>query len=494
MFSRSDFHFEDDNGFCADGEVWTPKDPGIANKVKAPIVFIHTDHHDRTIWYDKPDQNPGWAEVFVSMGFTVYLIDLPHRATPDATPDMEAFADVYGNIQELPLKVVKDFFTACRQVNNPEWPEAKLHTQWPDNGDAEDKSPHIDVYTKRYIAKLRPECVDHAERQAASQQSIQLLLRHIGKPTTLLGHGSGAIYAMLAADLVPELVKCIIAVEPIGPPFGTCQYLSKDGETIEIGSMTRVKIRRPYGISDIPLTFDPPAICPQSFISLLDYDSCEEDLTSPLEVEKTWNQEESNWFFWQARSPGKPIRKLINLAKVPLVVLTGEASYHRRIDWATVAFLRQAGVKTDHIKLEKVGFKGNGHLCFLEKNSLEIARFIADGIPDVVLPAPAPSYPIPPIQHPGTGDIFQPSRQLQAIRTSSTGRINNENQDPRGLSRDQLTTNGSSSNHQGFERPVKAKGVNSRPEGLEEPVKTKSVDFNPSGLEGPVETKSVFDF
>jgi hypothetical protein len=43
-------------------------------------------------------------------------------------------------------------------------------------------------------------------------------------------------------------------------------------------------------------------------------------------------------------------------------------------DHCTVAYLRQAGVRTDFIRLADHGIRGNGHMMMLEKNSDDIAR------------------------------------------------------------------------------------------------------------------------
>ena len=72
----------------------------------------------------------------------------------------------------------------------------------------------------------------------------------------------------------------------------------------------------------------------------------------------------------------KPVRKLSNLSKVKILILTAEASYHSPYDHGTSNFLKQAGVKHDFIRLEDHNIKGNGHMMMHEKNSSEIAGFI----------------------------------------------------------------------------------------------------------------------
>jgi hypothetical protein len=47
-------------------------------------------------------------------------------------------------------------------------------------------------------------------------------------------------------------------------------------------------------------------------------------------------------------------------------------------------YLLQAGVANDFIRLEKVGIVGNGHMMMIEKNSDEIARFLANWLKENV--------------------------------------------------------------------------------------------------------------
>lgn len=46
-------------------------------------------------------------------------------------------------------------------------------------------------------------------------------------------------------------------------------------------------------------------------------------------------------------------RKLPNIAKVPILINTGEASYHATYDYCSILFLNQAGVKAKHLELGK---------------------------------------------------------------------------------------------------------------------------------------------
>ena len=85
----------------------------------------------------------------------------------------------------------------------------------------------------------------------------------------------------------------------------------------------------------------------------------------------------------------EPARKLPNVAKVPTLVVTSEASYHATYDHCTAAYLTQAGVKNTFIRLADRGVNGNGHMMMLEKNNMAIAGVMAewlDGVRDGVRP------------------------------------------------------------------------------------------------------------
>ena len=69
----------------------------------------------------------------------------------------------------------------------------------------------------------------------------------------------------------------------------------------------------------------------------------------------------------------EPARRLPNLAKVPAVIVTGEASFRATMDECTAAFLEQAGAKPDRLALAEHGIRGNGHMMMLEANNAEVA-------------------------------------------------------------------------------------------------------------------------
>jgi len=191
--------------------------------------------------------------------------------------------------------------------------------------------------------------------QQAQKGGISALLLRITCPSILITHSQGAPGGWLAADACPEFVKAIVAIEPDGPPFaGTHPH---DGS-----------IARRWGLTDVPLEYSPPITDPSEL--------------HLITVPASENERES--VVIQDEGSGHVIHKLKNLQHMRVLVEVGEASYHAPYDHATVAFLRQAGVDCDFIRLEDLGIKGNGHMQMLELDNLEIAAVLNKWIEEEV--------------------------------------------------------------------------------------------------------------
>jgi hypothetical protein len=118
-------------------------------------------------------------------------------------------------------------------------------------------------------------------------------------------------------------------------------------------------------LSAVPLTYA-PAIEDGSELTI-----AQEDRADGPDLVRCWMQ------------TGMP-RQLPNLQKMPIMVMTSEASYHAPYDHCTVKYLSQAGVKPTHIKLVDLGIRGNSHVMMNEKNNKEIAAVIAKWLDDTV--------------------------------------------------------------------------------------------------------------
>lgn len=278
-----------------------------------------------------PDNRPGWASYLLSHSYTVFLLDTCSRGRSPHHPS-------HGSQITYPSEFISQRFTAIRSFSL--WPQAALHTQWPGTGLIHD--PVYDAYYSSTVPSLANMGLEQELMRAAGAS----LLDRIG-PAILLTHSQGGTHGWLWADVRPQLVKAIVAVEPTGPPFSSM--------------VVKERPMKSYGITDIPLTFEPPANSPA------------DDGNAPLDTEThPASDGDSPPCVLQA----EPARRLVNLSRIPVLLETGEASAHAGYDDYTVRFLRQAGVYVEHLKLADVGIRGNGHMQFLEKNNLEIIEVL----------------------------------------------------------------------------------------------------------------------
>jgi pimeloyl-ACP methyl ester carboxylesterase len=160
----------------------------------------------------------------------------------------------------------------------------------------------------------------------------------------VLTHSQSGPFGWLIADARPKLVKAIVAAEPSGPPFQDAVNGSDKA--------------RAWGVTDIPITYDPPVTDPSQLAT--------EQQATPDKPDQAR--------CWEQKSPA---HSLVNLRGIPVMLVTSEASYHAVYDHCTARYLTQAGVKTDFVRLEERGIHGNAHMMMLEKNNLQIAGLIA---------------------------------------------------------------------------------------------------------------------
>ncbi|KOS18156.1 hypothetical protein ESCO_003310 [Escovopsis weberi] len=301
-----------------------------------PIVLIHGQGQTGTNFLNKPDGGEGWASLFVRHGHEVYIVDQPYRGRspwiPPASPSTPT-----GVALSPPFSVAatEQFFTAT--ARHKLWPQAANHTQWPGSGTRGD--PVFDAF---YAANTQFSC-NETQQQLATQAAGAALLDTIGRPAVVLGHSQGSTMPLLLADARPSLVAALVLVEPTGPPFEEVVFRNPGA--------------RPWGLSEVPMAFAPPVADPAELVTERHAADGEGLLGCVLQ--------------------GAEPRRLANLEALPILLVTGEASYHAQYDHCTARFLRQAGCsRTEHLELGKAGVHGNGHFLFLEKNSDDIHALV----------------------------------------------------------------------------------------------------------------------
>jgi pimeloyl-ACP methyl ester carboxylesterase len=258
------------------------------------------------------------------------MVDQPARARSAWQPDID------GKVTVFPAERIQQLFTAPELFGT--WPQAKKHTQWPGSGRIGD--PIFDAFYATQVQYL----ADNAETQRLNQQAGAALLDRIG-PAIVLTHSQSGPFGWLIADARPDLVRAIIAVEPSGPPF----------ENVVLGQGPA----RAWGVSDIPITYDPPVTDPAQLTTEPQQSADADDLA-------------------RCRQQQSPARHLAHLTRIPVLVVTTEASYHAVYDHCTAKYLAQAGVPVTALRLEDRGIHGNGHMVMIEKNNLEVAALLSD--------------------------------------------------------------------------------------------------------------------
>jgi pimeloyl-ACP methyl ester carboxylesterase len=304
-----------------------------------PVVMIHGAWQTGTNFTGTPDGRRGWAHDFLRAGYTVYVVDQPARGRSGQSPD---FYGDYGRRKGASL-AVEERFTAPETVN--EWPQAKLHTQWPGTGQKGDSIFH------QFMASQVESLADGDETERLNQAAGAALLDEIG-PAIVMVHSQSGAFGWLIADARPNLVKAILSIEPNGPPFFDVEFKGPPDWFAYSGEPTRK-----WGITRIPLTYDPPASNPEEIGRVL-----EDAAPGPHHV-RCYRQAE-------------PARQLPTLKGIPILILTAEASYHAAYDHGTSEFLIQAGVENDFVRLEDIGLSGNGHMIMCETNNHAVADFM----------------------------------------------------------------------------------------------------------------------
>jgi len=327
------------------GGEWTPNPAGgqiITNQLYVehlspiyettqdyPIVLWHGQAQTGTNFLNTPDGRPGWASYFLNKGYEVYIVDQPQRGRSPYDPGV-------GQLSVYSAETIESLFTGIQWFGT--WPQAKLHTQWPGNGTIGDE-----VFDQFYASQIDFQNIPTTV-STINQKAGAALLDKIG-PVHLIGHSQAGPISYLISDARPDLVKTLVVLEPEGPPF----------ENRVISNLTTVT--RPYGLTNIPLTYEPAVSVPAVDLPF-------QSVPAPA------------WGLTDCLIQKEPAKKLPNLAKVPIAVLTSEASFHAGYDYCEVKYLQQAGVNAQYLNLSSMGIHGNAHFMFMELNNWQIADVV----------------------------------------------------------------------------------------------------------------------
>ena len=262
-----------------------------------PIVLVHGGGFQGTEWLDTPDGRPGWAQRLQEAGYATMVVDRPgHGRSPLHTEVIGPMGPPFS-------------YEGGRQIYFPPDPQGR-HTQWPfapDDVEAMDQ----------FIAGYGPLPADLAASEEMDADRLARLLDRIG-PAILFTHSASGPSGWLAADRRPGLVKAIVSVEPMGPPFA---------DIPNIGPLS-------WGLTAAPLTFDPPRATPEA-----------------------------------VRDADPETLRLPHLADLSIAVVTGDTSSFAPASKPIVAALQAGGAAAELLHLPDHGVTGNGHGLIYEKNS-----------------------------------------------------------------------------------------------------------------------------
>ncbi|MGA3157901.1 MAG: alpha/beta hydrolase [Steroidobacteraceae bacterium] len=302
-----------------------------------PIVMLHGAGQTAVNWLQTPDGRTGWAYFFLHRGYVVYLTDEPARGRSAYVPDVD------GPLTIRTAAQLSQLWTAVDAASP--WPQGARYSQWPGSGPGKGKmhDPVFDDFARTQVQYP----ANNLDR--ATVDAYVALLDRIGTPVVLLTHSIGGAFGWSVADARPRDIAAVIAIEPAGPPIQAVDaaHQAYNG-----------KPNLPWGLTNLPLEYEP---------TIKDAAELQTAVSGVANVPGRVN------CYLQTGSP----RRLKNLVGIPVLLISSEASYHAIFDACTAQWLNQAGVHTDYVELASVGITGNGHEMMLEKNSDEIAKYLA---------------------------------------------------------------------------------------------------------------------
>ena len=265
-------------------------------KSKYPIVLVHGGGGQGGHYWGLAGE-PGWAHYYLQAGYPIYVVDRPGHGRSPYHPD------ALGPIGAMPnyATVTGDFKRAAVEPNR----------RWMGTGDVGD--PLIDQFQAGQNAT--PADNRYAHRLWASRGAE--LLDKIG-PAIVQVHSAGGPFSWIVANERPKLVKALVNFEGAAPLFTPAT---------------------PWGITTIPLEFDPPV----------------------RDASEIRTKDVAGY-----KLQADPPRKLKNLQGIPIVYITAERSGRNGVP--VVEFLKQAGCDAELMKMEDKGVRGNGHFMMLETN------------------------------------------------------------------------------------------------------------------------------
>jgi pimeloyl-ACP methyl ester carboxylesterase len=194
----------DPNGEFITGQMYASYVRLAHPKARYPLMLWHGGGLSGSVWEDKPDGKPGWANYFLTAGHSVYISDAQERGRAGfPRADM-----VEGTPIFRPMKQAWELF---RIGPAGSWNiDPAKRVRYPDS-----RFPAASAEGMARMAIPRWTTTD-APTQAAYDAYVQAV-----GPSVILAHSQGAPFAQQAAATAPDRVKAVIIVEGSGAPDPT---------------------------------------------------------------------------------------------------------------------------------------------------------------------------------------------------------------------------------------------------------------------------------
>ena len=256
-----------------------------------PMVLVHGGGGQGLDWLGTPDGRRGWAQILLEEGYKVYVVDRPGHGRSPVSPRRErpvrragqharrhlgtVHAAERRRARQRPVPQAAHAVAwhgrariegsrsvrrvAGRQLRQPERPAAppaaadavrprRSAVAGPRAGTARMRWPRRRAggRRRRAIPVAAPAVLGPSGAPAGGPDPQHLVWRQRGAmmldkigPAIIMTHSAGGPFGWLVAEIRPNLVKGIIAIEGGGQPFG--------GQNV-------------WGMSTIPVAYDPPVV------------------------------------------------------------------------------------------------------------------------------------------------------------------------------------------------------------------------------------------
>ena len=262
-----------------------------------PWVLVHGGGGQAIDYTTTFDGRRGWSRLLVEQGHTVFVVDRPGHGRSPHHPD------ILGPMgPQLGFEFLRPIF-----VPPPEGPDRTRRPTCTRNGRA-GVSPAIRSTTS--VCAHPGRCWPTPARCTRSRPRVWPSCSTSSDPAIVVTHSAGGPGTFAGADARPDKVAALFAIETLGPPF-----LKRPEMGMDLA----------WGLACSPITYDPAVTDP----SELDTVTEERAELGPIPI--TLQRE--------------PARRLANLSRFPIAVVTAEASMFLGFDRHLVEFLAQGWVR-----------------------------------------------------------------------------------------------------------------------------------------------------